>query len=170
MDNSNQIDEQFVEDHFRRHHEELNRFLIGLLGDSHLAADALQSTFTKLIQSASSLKPVAIRAWLFRVAYNQAMEYRRHGDVNRRALQKIASDRSGTEHVSPIDSRLHYDQVEKIKNAMKRLTEGQQQVVHLRIYHDKKFAEIARELGLPLGTVLTRMRTALRKLSTELEP
>jgi RNA polymerase sigma-70 factor (ECF subfamily) len=134
-----------------------------------MAADALQSTFTKLIQSASSLKPVAIRAWLFRVAYNQAMEYRRHGDVNRRALQKIASAQAGDHKQSLGHSELHYDQIEKIKTALARLTEGQQQVVRLRIYHDKKFAEIADELGLPLGTVLTRMRAALKKLSTELE-
>lgn len=35
----------------------------------------------------------------------------------------------------------------------------------MRIYEEKSFAEIAEELSVPLGTVLTRMRLALKKLS-----
>jgi RNA polymerase sigma-70 factor (ECF subfamily) len=40
----------------------------------------------------------------------------------------------------------------------------------MRIYEEKKFAAIAEELGLPLGTVLTRMRLALKKLAASLNP
>jgi len=45
----------------------------------------------------------------------------------------------------------------------------QQQVVRMRIYEDKTFAVIAAELGIPLGTALGRMRTALIKLRAKLE-
>ena len=45
----------------------------------------------------------------------------------------------------------------------------QGQVVRMRIYEEKKFIEIATELGLPLGTVLTRMQLALRKLKKLLD-
>ena len=38
-----------------------------------------------------------------------------------------------------------------------------------RVYEDKTFAHIAREQGLPLGTVLSRMRRALAKLKRGLE-
>jgi DNA-directed RNA polymerase specialized sigma24 family protein len=38
----------------------------------------------------------------------------------------------------------------------------------MRIYEQKKFATIAEELGLPLGTVLTRMQSALKKLRQRL--
>jgi RNA polymerase sigma-70 factor (ECF subfamily) len=38
------------------------------------------------------------------------------------------------------------------------------------MYEDKTFAQIAEELGLPLGTVLTRMRLALEKLRRTLRP
>ncbi len=39
----------------------------------------------------------------------------------------------------------------------------------MRIFEEKTFAAIARELSAPLGTVLTRMRLALDKLARELK-
>ncbi|MCA9247413.1 MAG: hypothetical protein KDA42_09870, partial [Planctomycetales bacterium] len=48
------------------------------------------------------------------------------------------------------------------------LPSEQREVVRMRIYEEKKFAEIAAELELPLGTVLTRMRLALKKLEAAL--
>ena len=41
--------------------------------------------------------------------------------------------------------------------------------MRMRIYEEKTFAVIAKELGIPLGTALGRMRTALMKLKTKLE-
>jgi RNA polymerase sigma-70 factor (ECF subfamily) len=55
-----------------------------------------------------------------------------------------------------------------VREAIERLTEDQRQVVRMRIYEEKTFAEIAEELGIPLGTALTRMRAALGRLRTEL--
>ena len=52
---------------------------------------------------------------------------------------------------------------------MERLPVEQRRVIRMRIYEDKTFAVIAEELGAPLGTVLTRMRLALRKLEAELD-
>ncbi len=51
---------------------------------------------------------------------------------------------------------------------MRILPADQLQVVQLRIYEEQTFQEIARRLELPLGTVLTRMRLALKKLQTSL--
>jgi DNA-directed RNA polymerase specialized sigma24 family protein len=44
----------------------------------------------------------------------------------------------------------------------------QRQVVQMRMYEQKKFITISQELGLPLGTVLTRMQAALKKLRGKL--
>ena len=43
-------------------------------------------------------------------------------------------------------------------------------MVLARVYEDKTFAEIAAEAGLPLGTVLTRMRRGLEKLRKTMRP
>ena len=166
MSDLDQPDSESVEEHFRLHREPLFRYLTGLLGDPHLASDTLQATFTKLLQNWDTLEKENIRAWLFRVGFNQAMESRRKFDVDRRAMQKIAAGQSGfSDERSAIDA----DQIELIRAAIRELPETHQQVVQMRIYHDKKFAEIAEELDVPLGTVLTRMRTALKKLSVSIK-
>ncbi len=164
MATSDQFDSQFVEKHFQQHREHLHRYLTGLLADSHLASDALQITFTKLIQTPPK-EDTNVRAWLFKVAYNQAMEIRRRQKIDYRAISKIS-----TEVVQETSGDIYSDardpeQVERIKAAIGRLTPAQQDVVRLRIYEDLKFAEIAEKLQIPLGTVLTRMRTSVQKLS-----
>ena len=53
---------------------------------------------------------------------------------------------------------------EKVRQALKQIPVEQQEVVRLRIYEGMKFAEIAERTGVPLGTVLTRMRLALGRL------
>ena len=51
-----------------------------------------------------------------------------------------------------------------VRESLKSLPIEQQQVIHRRIYEGKTFAEIAAEMQLPLGTVLTWMRRGLIKL------
>jgi RNA polymerase sigma-70 factor (ECF subfamily) len=55
-----------------------------------------------------------------------------------------------------------------VRAALARLPEQLQTVVRLRIHDNLTFAEIAARLEIPLGTALTRMRTALAKLKAVL--
>lgn len=48
--------------------------------------------------------------------------------------------------------------------------EEHRRVILARVYDDKAFAEIVRDSGLPLGTVLTRIRRALGKMRRTLRP
>ena len=57
----------------------------------------------------------------------------------------------------------------QVQLALETLPAEQQQIVKLRIYDELTFAAIAEQLGLPLGTVLTRMRLALKKLNQRLD-
>ena len=88
---------------------------------------------------------------------------RRRQKIDYRAMNKISLDVSS--HSSDETGAEDPEQVERIKAAIRQLPESQQDVVRLRIYEDLKFIEIAEHLDVPLGTVLTRMRTAVKKLS-----
>ena len=59
--------------------------------------------------------------------------------------------------------------VAAVRRALDALPEAQREVVQRRVYGNQTFAAIATELGCPLGTVLTRMRLALKALSHLLE-
>ena len=145
------------------HGEQLRRFLIGLLRDSQLAHDALQATFAKAVQLGHTSRQESRKAWLFRVAYNEAMALRRKQGVDKRAIKKIAWTKAADEPV------IRFETVSAVREAIDQLPPPQQQIVRMRIYEEKTFAVIAKELNIPLGTALARMRAAMEKLRRRLK-
>ena len=147
-----------------KHADELRAFLTGVLRDGELAGEALQATFTKAVEQGHTAQPEKIKGWLFRVSYNEAMAIRRRQQVQQKSYKKLAWNQNLTSH-APEDALVRWEEVERVRVALGNLPDEQQQVVRMRIYDEKTFAVIAQELGLPLGTVLTRMRLALKKLT-----
>lgn len=151
---------------YLQHSEELRCFLVGLLRDQQLAADVLQATFVKMVQRGGETQAETRKAWLFRVAYHEAMAIRRRDKVGDKIAKRIAED--GDFRGLPEDSLVRHESVELVREALEQLPPDQRQVVRMRIYEEKTFAVIAKELNIPLGTALGRMRTALIKLRTRL--
>lgn len=150
------------------HGEQLRRFLIGLLRDSQLAHDVLQATFAKAVEAGHTAKRETRKAWLFRVAYNEAMALRRRQGVDARAMRKIAWSRE-VGGKSADESVIRFETVHTVREAIDELPAVQQQIVRMRIYEEKTFAVIAEELEIPLGTALARMRAAMEKLRRRLQ-
>ena len=148
--------------------EQLRRFLTGLLRDSQLAHDALQATFAKAVRQGHTAREETRKAWLFRVAYNEAMALKRRQGVDARAMQKVAwSHEVGTKPAD--DPVIRFETVNSVREAIAELPAAQQRIVRMRIYEEKTFAVIAKELKIPLGTALARMRAATEKLKKRLE-
>lgn len=141
----------------------LRAFLMGLLRNRDLAEEALQTTFGKAVVSGSSVQPSSFRAWLFQVAYREAMGLRRRQGIETRVLTGLRFGGSGNSE--PADAMLlQTEAIQRVQEALEGLPAEQRDVVCRRIYEEQTFAEIAAELQLPLGTVLSRMRLALGKL------
>jgi len=157
------LDPTLVAALYDHHAAELHHFLVGVLRDSQLAADVLQTTFARLVEVGHRSREESRKAWLFRVAYHEALAVRRRQGRGRHHLQRAAWSRP---EVSPAadEPALRGEQMERVRQALRELAPAQQQVVQMRIYEEKTFATIAEELGIPLGTALGRMRTALQKL------
>lgn len=178
-----------VEALYREHGADLEAFLIGVLRDRHQASELVQVVFRKALEHLSGLetdgceeftaemtveellsKWPSPRGWLFRVAWNEAMLVRRvktrHRDLLKKAVWNRELDRP--EPVAPETGLVQDETVEAVRKAIGELPEDQRIVVRSRIYEEKTFAVIAEELGLPLGTVLTRMRLAMQKLERAL--
>jgi RNA polymerase sigma-70 factor (ECF subfamily) len=141
--------------------------LIGILRDTQLAHDVLQATFTKLVEQGHTTRQESRKAWLFRVAYREAMAYRRRQTVGEKVVRRLAWSRDPTGK-SADDALLRLEAVQEVRDAIEELSEQQKQVVRMRIYEEKTFAVIAQELGIPLGTALGRMRRAMMKLKSVL--
>ena len=152
----------------------LRVFVFGILRNNELVADVLQTVFRKALEHGEGVDPLAVRAWLTRVAHNEALLLKRKQGVDSRALTqigmtKIGAGQSESDSASlPIDDIIRRETAERVQAALQRLPLEQRFVVEQRIHGDQTFAEIAAELRVPLGTVLTRMRLALGKLRTAL--
>lgn len=154
---------------FAQHGEELRRFLVGVLRDQALAADVVQTTFATLLERGEETREETRKAWLFRVAYNEALGIRRREATGGKILQKLAWQGTRTTPL-PEARLLQSEETSQMLHLLDQLSPDQRQIVRLRIYEEKTFAEISRELNIPLGTALGRMRAALQKLKTLREP
>jgi RNA polymerase sigma-70 factor (ECF subfamily) len=167
VSDESRLDARVVAALYAEHAEELRRFLIGMLRDTPLAHDVLQATFAKLIEVGHTSREETRKAWLFRVAYHEAMAFRRRQGVDGRAMQQVAWVHPGAARGADEPVMLG-ETVEAVRRAIDELPAAQRQILHERIYEEKTFAQIAKELNIPLGTALARMRAALAKLRTRL--
>lgn len=173
------LDTTRVESLLVQHAGELRRFLRGVLRNVDAAEDALQNTFAKAIEHGHTARDASLRAWLFRVAMNEAMVVRRRQQIDQKALERRATEQSsGTSqgsvenrasHESPESGLIHLETVRQVRDALLMLPEEQRRVVAMRMHEEKTFAAIAAELSVPLGTVLSRMQAALKKLKQTLD-
>lgn len=137
------------------------------LGDSGWAEDATQETFTAVWRAAPSYRAErgSVSAWLFTVARNTIVDRARQrhepavGDVPEEAARDAGPDALAEE--SWLAWRVHA--------ALERLPERERVVLELAYWSGLSQAEIASYLDVPLGTVKTRTRTGLARLSGLLE-
>ena len=170
------LDSSIVAALYVEHGEELRRFLLGILKDAQLTSDVLQATFVKMVERGHQTREASRKAWLFRVAYHEAMAIRRREGVGSKVLRRIAADGpawhtgggAGSATGGSDEPLLRLESVHAVREALKDLPAEQRQVVRMRIYEEKTFATIAKELKIPLGTALGRMRAALIKLRAKL--
>jgi RNA polymerase sigma factor (sigma-70 family) len=148
---------------YETHGEELRRFVFGVTRDHDLAGDVLQATFAKAVEQGHTARDETFKGWLFRVAFHEALTARRRRETRNEGNRRLAAMRLPAEP-RPEETLIRNETAAAVREALAGLPEEQRKVVRARIYDEKPFAEIARELGLPLGTVLTRMRLALEKL------
>jgi RNA polymerase sigma factor (sigma-70 family) len=149
--------------------DELRRFVLGVVRDATVADDVVQSTFLKAVESGHAARPETYKGWVFRIAYHEALACRRKDATRDRGRLRLAGLRPD-DPPSPEDGLIRGEVVARVGEALAALPEEQRKVVWSRIYEDKTFAEIAGEFGLPLGTVLTRMRRALEKMRRSMSP
>lgn len=166
-DGSARIDPAIVETLLAEHGGELERFLIGVLRDPQLAGDAMQNALVKMVERGHTAQEETRKAWLFRVAYNEALLLRRRQATGDNVLRRLA--RTATTQTGPADEPvLKAEVVGRVREAMDELPREQRRIVRMRIYEQKTFKVIAEELQIPLGTALSRMRAAMGHLRSKL--
>lgn len=149
---------------YETYHRELFAFLIGVLNDPSAAQDVSQVVFRRLIELGHTAQRETIKGWLFTVAMNEALDYRRKVVRQRQHLEEYCKQIENSQGPTVDEVLVSEEEASRLRELITQLPKDQQQVVRLRIHTGKTFAVIATELQVPLNTVLTRMRLALDKL------
>ncbi len=163
-----------VADGDRRAFDELHRRyarpVLGLalrrLGDRGRAEDATQEAFVAIWRSARMFDPGrgSGAPWLYAVARNAIT------DGYRRTPSSVSEleDRPGNES-DPADEAEASWTAWRVHRALEVLPEHERPVIELAYWSGLSQSEIADQLGIPLGTVKTRTRSALARLADALE-
>jgi RNA polymerase sigma-70 factor, ECF subfamily len=138
------------------------------------AEDVLQEVFLQVWQQARSFDPARGRAftWLATLARSRAIDRLRAVDSRERAAQRSAEDGLSPAAEGPRgwaeEEAMRTERAEAVRAALAELPEEQRQVLLLAYLEGMSQSEIAAAKGQPLGTVKTRTRTGLKKLSEAL--
>jgi RNA polymerase sigma factor (sigma-70 family) len=154
-----------LEEAFARYQSELLGSLVCLLGNVEDARDALQEAFIKCWKNQHLLPEVRnLKAWIFRIVLNTGRDVR--GTAWRRHRQSLPEDESliMSSQGQPTTIMETKEEADRIRLAVAQLREEEQTVFLLRQNGEMTYEEIAEELGVPTGTVKTRMRLALTRL------
>ena len=151
---------------YRRFGAAVFRRALRQLRDRTRAEDATQETFAAIWRSASSYKPERGPGapWLFAVARNAVFnQMRAKVPTPVEPPNTIADEPGPSEWAEAAAERA------RVHRAVAQLSPEQRAVIELAYWKELSQSEIARELGLPLGTVKTRTRRALMRLADSLD-
>ena len=145
-----------------RHHADLVRIAYVVSGDLDLAAEAAQSAWVVAWRRLGDLRdPMRLRPWLMSIAANQARQLGR--SQRRRAVREVAI----LDPTSPSVDSAVADRID-LGNALARLEPRDREIVALRYVAGMDAQEIGQAVGMPSGTVRSRLFRARERLRQEL--
>jgi RNA polymerase sigma-70 factor (ECF subfamily) len=160
-------DAEWVGAAYAAHGTELYRFALRSLGDAGLAEEAVQSTYLRAWRNADRYDEDlgSLRTWLFAIIRNVVIDVARARRI--RPVTGVGDSTTEPQHPDDdIDRMLLAWQVEE---ALRRLSDEHRVVLVETYYRSRPYAAVAAELGVPVGTVKSRVYYALRQLRLALE-
>jgi RNA polymerase sigma-70 factor (ECF subfamily) len=150
---------------YRRYHRRLLAYLLRVLGGRvEEAEEALDDTFYAAWMGARSFRGGSrVSSWLFGIAYRKGLKtLERHG-----RRREVPVEEGAAEPPSPDSPRRDLERRElarAVAAALAGLPREQRRVVELTYYRGLSYPEISELIGVPVGTVKTRMFHARRRL------
>ena len=154
---------QSLEDIYLIYKAPLYRFVYRYTSDRQLSIDTVQDTFEKFYKKRHhyDAKKGSVKTYLFQIAYNTMATKMKRRQKFRALLPFLAADQPS--YSISLEEKI------SVQDAIQSLPEDQRVVVLLTYYHDLTQRGTARVLGIPVGTVKSRLHHALKKLKIDLE-
>lgn len=148
------------------YYPEILRYCLWHVPDRSLAQDAAQETFLKAIRYFDRYTHKGkFKPFLYRIAANTCIDMHRKNCRTDISLEESAVDPG---YSDPAFEAVRSDMA--VRQLVRSLPENQQEIILLRFGQDLTLRETAKTLNLPLRTVQSRLRSALKRLKAELDP
>jgi RNA polymerase sigma-70 factor (ECF subfamily) len=157
----------------RRYQDRLYNALYRFLDSSEDAQDVVQETFLSAYQSLRGFKGDSqFFTWLYRIAMNHAVDLKR----KQRVVLRLDSQR--TEESQPLDTSAgsrpeeateRNEETEKLRRALNKLSPEHRIALIMKDLEGMKYEEMAEVLGVPIGTIRSRLHRARVELREILE-
>lgn len=161
----------------RRYEGELYGYLRRYLGNRELAEDVFQNTFLQVFLKIKQYEPGRpVRPWLYTIATNQAIDALRRSSRHQGAsLDQGRGETEGGEWTQlldllesrgpcPLDLVEQKERCQLVRESIDQLPEFLRHVLLLVYFQGLKYKEVADILGIPVGTVKSRLHAALVRL------
>jgi RNA polymerase sigma-70 factor (ECF subfamily) len=159
-----------------RYERELYNYLRRYLGNAEMAEDVFQATFLLVHRRCDQFhSDRKFRPWLYTIATNQAIDARRRTKRHKMLSLDTPRDQENDEvgqlvnmletaEANPLDTTLDEERKNLIRSTLEQLPEQLYAVVQLVYYQGMKYREAAEVLGIPVGTVKSRVHAAISQL------
>lgn len=155
----------------RRYEKELYAFLQRFVGDATVAEDLFQDTFIQVHRNAAGFDAQRrFRPWVFTIAANKARDYLR---ANVRKTTQSLNNQTGdadsatfldlmeSDVAPPVQDLTREEDIAQVQAVLEELPEHYREVLLLSFYHQFAYKQMADMLGVPLGTVKSRLHAAV---------
>lgn len=150
--------------------------ILRIVGSREEAMDVLQETYLKVFRNIHRFeRGCPFYSWVYRIAVNQAISSKRR----RRHTGQSISARDESDYLEPpdpestdttLDKLLIHERNSIIEKTLQSLPAAQRAVLVMCDFDDLRYDEIASVLGIPIGTVRSRIHRAREELRKRLEP
>ena len=153
-----------------QHYESVFRFAYRLSGTSHEAEDISQQAFLDAQRKLDTLRdPDKVRAWLFMIVRNlyrrQIRDRVTHGEVALEVLVEPVDQKRGSD--KQVEQSLDSESLQQVLN---ELPEEFRSVLLLFYFRELSYREIAEQLDVPIGTVMSRLSRGKKQLRERITP
>jgi RNA polymerase sigma-70 factor (ECF subfamily) len=145
----------------------LKSFFLRSGASDGLAEDLAQETMLMVWRKAALFDPerAQVSTWIFTIARNLRIDAKRR----ERDPQAVAEFFESAPEPLPSEHLLSAERCQQVHRAIRELTPDQAEAIRLSFFEDRPHSEIATSLGLPLGTVKSRVRLAMARLRALVE-
>ena len=141
--------------------ERLIRFKIPVKED---AEDLFQETLITAFRHMDDVKkPESLKPWLLKIARSKCSDY------FRRKARSLEISLDALEEELPAGGLYRHEERLAVRDSLEKLGDKEKQILYLYYFKDLPQEEIARRLGVPLGTVKSRLYNAKKKFEKEIQ-